>query len=109
MPTVTTRQRQLLSLNTTQAAVYFDVEPYSTFTIESVIISGTWATANVTVTRSAGGSVWAAMETALTLTIGGGTTVATDCIGISRLRVQVTTVEGGAGVAEITLLAKGDG
>lgn len=108
MSTFARTETKLLDLNVTQAAVYWTVGPASVFTIESRLLSGTWGTAVVTINRSNDGYKWFAMESALTLTIGGGMTVATDATGFTRLRAQVTTVEGAAGVVELVLLAKGD-
>lgn len=102
------QERKIIDLNVTQSSVYFDLADYAVFTVHGFHLSGTWGTAILTVTRSNDGLAWYAMESATTLGPGAAMTAAIDSLGFTRLRVQVSTVEGAAGTAEITLVAKGD-
>ena len=108
MGTIAKAERRTLDLNVTQAAVYFDVANYVTFTLHTMILSGTFGTAVLTVNRSNDGFRWFALETATTLGPGASMSNAIESLGFARVRVQVTTVEGAAGVVEVALTAKGD-
>lgn len=97
---------QTLDLNQTQAAVEFDMRNVLAFTVQGSLGSGTWGTAVVTLTRTNDGVNWYALESSTTLT--GPSMTAQQDACFSRLRAQVTTVEGAAATARITLHTLGD-
>lgn len=79
-----------------------------TCTVQAVPAGNAWGTAVLTVKRSNDGANFVALESATTISAGGGMTAAFSVSGFAYLRVDVTTAEGSAAdeFAQITVCMK---
>ena len=101
MAIVGATETQVLDLNVDGAAVYFLTRGVVAFTAQGELVSGTWATAVVTLERSNDKRNWYGLESAVSWT-GEDMTDQTDAC-FEWFRARVSTVEGGAGVIEVTV------
>ena len=108
MPLNTTVQHKVIDLNKSRDDIVVNVLPYTVATIQGTLMTGTWATAELTIARSNDGEDFVNLETTTMLT-GEGMTGRIDVSGFAFLRASVTTLEGSAATAQITIVAKGDG
>ena len=78
------------------------VAAWTNCTFQVVPITGSWATAVVTFERSNDNTAWYDLESATTLS-GEGMTADIDCAGFAFIRARVSTQEGSACTAALTM------
>lgn len=92
------------SLNTSGNELRYDVREYSSVTVQAVKIGTVWSTAVLTVYRDNDGATIAPLESAVTLGPGNAMSATIDTSSIAYLVVRLTTVEGAAIAAAITVV-----
>lgn len=92
-------------LNATNNLVRYDVRRWSVVSVEAQAQIG-WSTAVLTVYRSNDGYNVFALESAVTLGPGSAQSATIDTSAFNYLIVKLTTVEGGAKYADITVTGK---
>lgn len=92
-------------LNVTGAFVAWDVRNVVVAVVQAVKVT-TWATAILTLERSADGQNWFALETAQTLGTGSDLSDTIDCAAIAYIRARISTPEGSQKFAVLTAFGK---
>lgn len=99
----TVERRSDFNLNLLGEAFAVPVQGFEACSVQAVLYSGTWATAVVSVQVSNDGVDYAAMPSPVNLPTGGGITSVFNVWGYAYVRVVVTTVEGAAGIARVSV------
>lgn len=98
---------QWFDLNATSNRWSIPVRGYATATVHGVVREGTWATAVLTLKRSNDGLNSVALQDAdsdiTTLGPGNDQTKRFATLGFDFLHIELTTVEGGTGSADLTV------
>lgn len=96
---------QGFNLNQTEQEWVFDVRDTNTVTVQAALTgTGTWGTAVLTIGRSNNGKQYQPLVVPQQIGPGGGMTEAIDCASFAFLHVKLTTEEGSAAFADLTVM-----